>query len=1216
MATTTISVATPPMSPGLSSSSSAAIRGLHPVFWAIGGLNFSVDDLIPVQPQRPLEEHDVTDSIQLKIDVRTLNAKLGILKDAYNIHVFETAYDAQTGSFPHDVSLSTMDLLDDIQDDVSRVISVGSYQSLYADFMKYVHTYFGFHGGFASLYRQASQFDINGGIFDAASLLELLNNMGSMAAQPPTTTGENGDENGDGDIGLTMIPGTTSLSTIAPLAGVIDVKNASQMILSAVDTNCFSNRDPVHGTTASDWKNAANYGLGDGFVDGDMIFIPKGTSVTLTVNIEEEAYPENRNNIGPQNVAALTAATNYQREFFSCKTTATYTQIQRTLQAPLLLVLENRRPNDNISVGGITGTLLPQERKCCLSWTSSTSVFDFFYVTTENGNTCERVENHADATQTIHFEDVVYGKNYEVSITPYIRDGRGSRNVGFPLAIVMRPPPYLDHLRLISKTINKATLAWSGIYDFLKIYVNQHFWQTLASPDGKFHDDLAVVLTNLLPFRTYTITLEPPSPAISKTLTFSTAPCVSTLTATSDLIQKETADADAGNEQSQQYVYNVDLSGNNNGTSDATTSDPLWPTAPLEECSIVSKLAPAVTLNWKTDTFQYAAVYQNGMYICDVHGTESSKLFLDVLPYHSYVYKLIPYDANHVEYKTMAAMVSVKTQPSIQSLTAKNFVADPSSLSATGLCQRLTWSGAYYQVKIYQSVFVSGLENTTLLTTLTMSDPMTYLVSNNLHPGNTYVYRLVPYNHMGKASPYSSLSVSLTTPAAIVSLESIPESITSSSITLQWRGYYQFADLFSRKTVGSTSSSSSDELVVAGLTSGQNTYTIQSGLEPYTEYTFYLVPRNSEGTLVISGNSIYTTERTKPAILTWAVEYTNLTTASLTWTGKYASVDIYKNNELIETVEMPAAAVDGSAPSTITRLISDCDRRQIYEFDFIPKDDAGNMYNYVPSSSTGATTSPAPLLLPRQPVITNMTFSDITSTSFRVSWEGVYDLADIYRNGVFFKNVSSEQTSEEFLNLSPCATSTFKMIPTDRAGRSYTESSNYSVTTQPAILSIEAAKITATTVTVTWDGAFASADFFQNNTLLKTMEQDEISTIVRGLTPFTSYTFYLIPKDHTGQTYPNIPRLTLTTQQAMLSTSISNVTSNSMVVNWTGSYSTADLYQNSQYVRTVTAAESSASITGLTPSTMYTFYLLPNGVTADMTANYFIAAARTYAQTQ
>jgi hypothetical protein len=106
----------------------------------------------------------------------------------------------------------------------------------------------------------------------------------------------------------------------------------------AINTNCFGNRNPAVSGTAIDPTNSVNYGVADGFVAGDLIWVNTGTTVKLNLNVDTEGLNP-LNNVGPQNT--LSQTTNFSSGNFSRNTTATTTNINRVVKAPLLIKLVN-----------------------------------------------------------------------------------------------------------------------------------------------------------------------------------------------------------------------------------------------------------------------------------------------------------------------------------------------------------------------------------------------------------------------------------------------------------------------------------------------------------------------------------------------------------------------------------------------------------------------------------------------------------------------------------------------------------------------------------------------------------------------------------------------------------------------------------------------------------------------------------------------------------
>ena len=75
---------------------------------------------------------------------------------------------------------------------------------------------------------------------------------------------------------------------------------------------------------------------------GDLIYIPNGISITLTVNIEQEPY-DPINNVGPTNLSSVDHLINYSesRANIRKQTTSSITNITQTYSVPILVVLTN-----------------------------------------------------------------------------------------------------------------------------------------------------------------------------------------------------------------------------------------------------------------------------------------------------------------------------------------------------------------------------------------------------------------------------------------------------------------------------------------------------------------------------------------------------------------------------------------------------------------------------------------------------------------------------------------------------------------------------------------------------------------------------------------------------------------------------------------------------------------------------------------------------------
>lgn len=254
-------------------------------------------DTIKLAEQTAPVHVDVTNAIQVTMDVAYFNELLDL-----------TSFNPVTDAFGVDDITITAEKFTEKVANASQVISVGKYATLYSDFQAYVAAYFGSNGGFSSLFAAASEFAIDkdeeadtANVFNGASFIALLNSVETHA---------------DGHY-------------TSELTGSINIANIAKLLKYTVDGNVFGNRDP----------ELQNWGVENGFVAGDLIWVPSGTTVTLKLAIDPEALAP-LNNVGSSygEVTATTQQSSFNG-LFSLNTTASTELITRVATAPLLIKL-------------------------------------------------------------------------------------------------------------------------------------------------------------------------------------------------------------------------------------------------------------------------------------------------------------------------------------------------------------------------------------------------------------------------------------------------------------------------------------------------------------------------------------------------------------------------------------------------------------------------------------------------------------------------------------------------------------------------------------------------------------------------------------------------------------------------------------------------------------------------------------------------------------
>ena len=296
-----------------------AYTGLAYVFDSSGG--FAVDQSFPqinLNTYSPIAQYDVTEAIQIKFSVRTLNNKIGVIKDLSNEAVLQVLYydainEALTdvnGTPTESVTGSSLDFLQGVK--VINIVSMGKMSTLYSDFNYTVMEYFGAPYGFSSVFANATDFNANDGIFDSTAFINLIN-------------------------GITF-DGITG-SVISDISGYFTVNDLNKHLRFICGTNVFGNRPP-----------SGNYGLPNGFMAGDLIYIPNGINITLSVAVEPEPYSP-PDNVGPTNLHSVDSMVNYSEPQYNIHkvTTSTISNITQSYSVPILIILDNEdmfNPND------------------------------------------------------------------------------------------------------------------------------------------------------------------------------------------------------------------------------------------------------------------------------------------------------------------------------------------------------------------------------------------------------------------------------------------------------------------------------------------------------------------------------------------------------------------------------------------------------------------------------------------------------------------------------------------------------------------------------------------------------------------------------------------------------------------------------------------------------------------------------------------------------
>jgi endo-1,4-beta-xylanase len=173
-----------------------------------------------------------------------------------------------------------------------------------------------------------------------------------------------------------------------------------------------------------------------------------------------------------------------------------------------------------------------------------------------------------------------------------------------------------------------------------------------------------------------------------------------------------------------------------------------------------------------------------------------------------------------------------------------------------------------------------------------------------------------------------------------------------------------------------------------------------------------------------------------------------------------------------------------------------------------------------------------------------LTASGVTSNSVNLAWGASTDNVgvtgyNVYRNGTLVTTVTTTSTTQTGLTASTAYQ--FFVRARDAAGNLSPQSNTVSITTLPGTGdttppttpgTLTASGITSTSVNLAWGASTDNVgvtgyNVFRNSTLLTTVTTT--STTVTGLTPATTYQFFVQARDAAGNVSPNSNTVSVTT---------------------------------------------------------------------------------------
>ena len=205
--------------------------GYHHAISAVG--SFSLKEkaqLLKIQPIENIGKYNVSNSVQIVLSNQLLNNKLGI-------------FNQNSSHFEMDsVTISADDFANAITE--SQINTVGKLETIYGDFAQYIDDFLSFEEGFSSIYYMEDPVGIENREFTSTELYQLITKQ------------------------IDNIYGTYN-----EIFGNITIYGINELLKNAKKMNIFGNR-------------AKNNDIMNGFLEGDIIYIPYGINITLSLELD------------------------------------------------------------------------------------------------------------------------------------------------------------------------------------------------------------------------------------------------------------------------------------------------------------------------------------------------------------------------------------------------------------------------------------------------------------------------------------------------------------------------------------------------------------------------------------------------------------------------------------------------------------------------------------------------------------------------------------------------------------------------------------------------------------------------------------------------------------------------------------------------------------------------------------------------------------------
>jgi len=574
----------------------------------------------------------------------------------------------------------------------------------------------------------------------------------------------------------------------------------------------------------------------------------------------------------------------------------------------------------------------------------------------------------------------------------------------------------------------------------------------------------------------------------------------------------------------------------------------------------VSATTNSITLNYKSGSYNYVLITRNGVAITGMKNLGSQSSYMDTgLPSNtSYTYIITPYNA--LDVSGTPVTLTTATLPTLNTVTTGTITTSSIQLILNG-------SGNSYA---YVNITRNGSTLTNQVYDISYTD-------TTVVPDGSYVYTVTPFNVSGTAGTPYTLSTYALPSIGTVQLTNATAGRTTYTLV---GSYYLTFDV-----------SRNDQTVFRNING--TTFTDSTTLAN-TQYTYLFTPYNPAK---VAGGGILVNYQALPTITSLVAGGSNQVDTSgsigLTFTGLYDYVVIQRNGTVLTTI---ASGVGTSYVDT--NLTADTP----YTYTVVP-------YSRVATGDiSGAYVS---ALAYTQPFLSAFGASTVGSNTITLNITGVYYNANITRTSgntsIIYYGISGSTYVDTVTPNTPYTYTITPYAPNVLAGAS----SSFS-TVSSAAVTVSGGTVSDTSFQLLFGGGYAS--------LSATLDGTAVFTKTTGL---TNYTFVLAAG--TGYNQPHTVVLsafntlgllgqTVTysayTLAVLTSVSTGAVTAFSVVVNYTGTYSSVGIVRNGVQIAVVPGSTvTSYTDTTAMPNNTYAYSVVPYNGNIPSVAGTILSAS-------